>query len=85
MSDFEDKLNGILSNPDAMAQIASLAQSLNLGGEPESAPPSPAPASGNSSGGGMLGGLGDLLGQLDPGMIQKIGRASCRERVFITV
>ena len=72
MSDFEDKLNGILSNPDAMAQIASLAQSLNLGGEPESAPPSPAPASGNSSGGGMLGGLGDLLGQLDPGMIQKL-------------
>ena len=32
MSDFEDKLNGILSNPDAMAQIANLAQSLNLGG-----------------------------------------------------
>ena len=72
MSDVEDKLNGILSNPDAMAQIASLAQSLNLGGETaQSAPPPPAPASGSGSG-GMLGGLGDLLGQLDPGMIQKL-------------
>ena len=28
MSDFEDKLNAILSNPDAMGQIMSLAQSL---------------------------------------------------------
>ena len=31
MSDFEEKLNAILSNPDAMAQVASLAQSLGYG------------------------------------------------------
>ena len=31
MSDFEEKLNAILSNPDAMAQVASLAQSLGAG------------------------------------------------------
>ena len=36
MAEFDDKLNQILSNPDAMAQIARLAQSLN-------APPPPAP------------------------------------------
>ena len=32
MSDFEEKLNAFLSNPDAMAQVMNLAQSLNLGG-----------------------------------------------------
>ena len=73
MSDFEDKLNGILSNPEAMSQIASLAQSLNLGGgeaagPEEAAPPPPA------GGGGLAGlaGLGDLLGNIDPQLIQKL-------------
>ena len=33
MSEFEEKLNAFLSNPDAMAQVMNLAQSLNLGGE----------------------------------------------------
>ena len=49
MSELEEKLEGILGNPQAMAQIMSLAQSLNLGGsapsadgEARSAPPSPA-------------------------------------------
>lgn len=32
MSDFEDKLNAILSNPDAMAQVMNLAQSLGGSG-----------------------------------------------------
>lgn len=49
MSELEEKLEGILGNPQAMAQIMSLAQSLNLGGGPpqsggseaqEAAPPS---------------------------------------------
>ena len=39
MAEFDDRLNQILSNPDAMAQIARLAQSLN-------APP---PVSGNGN------------------------------------
>ena len=34
MSDFEEKLNSILSNPEAMGQIMNLAQSLNPGGGP---------------------------------------------------
>ena len=33
MGEFEEKLNAFLSNPDAMAQVMNLAQSLNLGGE----------------------------------------------------
>ena len=38
MSDFEEKLNAILSDPDAMAQVMNLAQSLNLGGPSGEAP-----------------------------------------------
>ena len=88
MSEFEEKLNALLSNPDAMAQVASLAQSLNLGGssgdggsrQPQGgespAPPSPPPPSGVQSGlpGGLgaLSGLGDLLGQIDPKTIQRL-------------
>ena len=33
MSDFDEKLNKVLSDPQAMAQIAALAQSLQGGGE----------------------------------------------------
>ena len=75
MGDFEEKLNAILSSPEAMAQVASLAQSLGQqSGEappqkpsaPESvpqAPPTP-PASAD--------GLSGLLGSLDPSMMQKL-------------
>lgn len=42
MAEFDDKLNSILSNPDAMSQIMQLAQSLS-GAGPETAPPSPPP------------------------------------------
>lgn len=80
MSDFEDKLNGILSNPDAMAQIANLAQSLNLGGGGDGGQPdnsvnaAPAPPSGASpeTGLGGLAGLGGLLGQIDPKLISRL-------------
>ena len=87
MSEFEDKLNAILSDPNAMAQVANLAQSLNLGGafggdmpeaEDTSAisyapPPSPQSGGGNPllSGLGDLAGFGDLLGQIDPAMIAR--------------
>ncbi len=39
MAEFDDKLNSILSNPDAMSQIMQLAQSLGGGGQ--TAAPSP--------------------------------------------
>lgn len=85
MSELEEKLNAILSNPDAMSQVMNLAQSLNLGSNGESPPEqredssnSP-PEGGASSGGGPglgnlgnLAGLGDLLGQIDPAMIQRM-------------
>lgn len=84
MSDFEEKLNSLLSNPEAMSQVMNLAQSLNLGGagggdtppaEGDGAPPGD--PGGNSAGspgdgGGGLGDLSSLLGQLDPKMIQRL-------------
>ena len=74
MGEFEEKLNSVLSNPEAMSQIMNLAQSLNLGGgsgggeAPQDGPddgaapqrPPPPPPSGDSGGG--VGNLGDLAG-----------------------
>ena len=40
MAEFDEKLNSLLSNPDAMSQIMHLAQSLS-GGEQQEAPPPP--------------------------------------------
>ena len=48
MAEFDEKLNQILSNPDAMAQIARLAQSLNADAPPDNAS-SPAPSDTASS------------------------------------
>ena len=80
MSEFEEKLNAILSNPDAMSQVMNLAQSLNLGGdgaapEQQADSPGPPPPEDGSGGGpelGDLAGLGSLLGQIDPAMIQRL-------------
>lgn len=83
MSDFEEKLNSILSNPEAMGQIMNLAQSLNPGGGPPpgDAPVQEAPPSENGPNGGSpidfgslggIAGLGDLLGQVDPKLIQRL-------------
>lgn len=85
MSEFEEKLNAILSNPEAMGQVMNLAQSLNLGGgggpSGEGGPPEPppqtsqAPQNNAASGGGVMGdlaGLGNLLGQIDPKLIGRL-------------
>ncbi len=79
MSELEEKLEGILGNPQAMAQIMSLAQSLNGGGSPpaagagETSQPqeqvqtqaqSPAPPPVPPASGGSGDGLGSLLGGL---------------------
>ena len=83
MSELEEKLENILGNPQAMAQIMALAQSLNQSGaaapsgeaaqsrEPaDTGAPSPPPAAPTppASAGGE-GGLGSLLGGLDPNML----------------
>ena len=81
MGEFEEKLNALLSNPDALSQVMNLAQSLDLGGGNNSGPPPetsggppPPPPGGSSGSGGMgdLAGLGNLLGQIDPKMIQRL-------------
>lgn len=67
MAEFDDKLNSILSNPDAMAQIMQLAQSFS--GEPSPPPPSqpsPPPPPQNS-----VNPL-SALGNLDPKVITRL-------------
>lgn len=77
MSDFEDKLNAILSNPEAMAQVMGLAQSLSgsgaFGGGQEKKEQEPKVQSGNGENplGGM-GNIGDLFSQIDPKMIERL-------------
>lgn len=81
MSDFEEKLNAILSNPEAMGQVMNLAQSLNLGGSGEpsgndgTSNPPPQPPQNNATPGGVtdgLAGLGSLLGQIDPKLLSRL-------------
>ena len=76
MAEFDDKLNSILSNPDAMSQIMQQPQSLGGGGQPAaSSPPQPnAPGPQQTSSRGSpppqapppppMGGGGDLLSSL---------------------
>ena len=80
MAEFDEKLNNILSNPDAMAQIMQLAQSLSGGQTAEAPPPPQQPAPPPSPprqsppspppGGADL--LSSLTGGLDPKMISKL-------------
>ena len=82
MGEFEEKLNAVLSDPQAMAQIANLAQSLNLGRMEENAPkqekaapPSAPPLENGGEPGELLGnlsGLSSLLGQVDPNLIRRL-------------
>ena len=77
MSEFEDRINSVLKDPEQMDKIASLANSL-MGGGAQSM---------DSGDGGMMGKLGELAkglsgggsaGQespaIDPAMLGKIGR-----------
>lgn len=84
MSEWEDKLNAILSSPEAMEQIMSLANSLSSEGEKSSGGDSSAQPAQQQTGqmpqtpqmsapqsADLLGGLGSLLGGFDPSMLQK--------------
>ena len=64
MAEFDDKLNSILSNPDAMAQIMQLAQSFSA--EPSPPPPIQPPPPQNS-----VNPL-SALGNLDPKLITRL-------------
>lgn len=58
MAEFDEKLNSILSNPDAMSQIMKLAQSFS---DPAPPPPRPTPEPSAPSFSGM-----------DPGVMMKL-------------
>ena len=78
MSEFEDRINSVLNDPEQMNKIANLAKSLMGGGDGQSA---------DAGDGGMMGKLGELAKGLsgggsaaqespaiDPAMLGKIGR-----------
>ena len=78
MSEFDEKLNALLSDSGSMAKIMELAQSL---GGPAGGGPSPGPSPGNGGfpggapvppPGGELPDLGALLGGLDPAMLARL-------------
>ena len=77
MSEFEDRINSVLNDPEQMDKIANLAKSL-MGGDGQKTAPGD---------GGMMGKLGELAKSLtgggssgrdgpdiDPAMLGKIGR-----------
>lgn len=73
MSEFEDKLNAILSSPETMEQIAAIAGSLSGGGTAEEAAAESAPQAQESAGQAPdLSGLGSLLSGVDAGMLTKL-------------
>lgn len=77
MAEFDEKLNSILSNPEAMSQIMQLAQSLGGGGggeqPPPAAPPPPQPSQPPAWGTPPpMGGGGDLLSSLAGGLDPKL-------------
>ena len=88
MSEFDEKLNALLSNPDSMAQIMQLAQSLSgQGGGPapqqQAAPPPPppppqTPPSPPSGGNGDI--LSALSGGLDPQMLTQEDHGAALQR-----
>lgn len=69
MAEFNEKLNSLLSNPDAMAQIMQLAQSLSGPQSTQSAPPPPPPP---PSGENPLSSLSSLASSIDPAMLARL-------------
>ena len=69
MAEFDEKLNSILSDPGAMAQIMQLAQSLSGPQQPSSPPPSPPVQQAAPPMGGMDAGM---LMKLLP-LVQELG------------
>ena len=83
MAEFDEKLNSLLSNPEAMAQIMQMAQSLSGGQaqqpvqQPQQRPVQPPPPPPMQppqppSGGDILSSLSGLTGSMDPTMLTKL-------------
>lgn len=82
MADWQEQLNTILSDPEAMTRIASLAQSLS-GPPSDKAPPSPSAAAPNpdngATGPSALDGLDpELLGRVLP-LLRQLNRPESGE------
>ena len=74
MDDFEEKLNAILSSPEAMRQIMELAGSLNGdGASGGTAPPGPEAGAEKPAESQSVGGLQGLLGGMDPATLSRVG------------
>jgi hypothetical protein len=92
MSEWEDKLNTLLSDPDSMTRIMHLAQDISGGSkDADTAAPNTAPSPEASSREGGASPLGDLLGGLDPKLIarylpllQKFGTANTNTQQLLT-
>ena len=72
MAEFDEQLNNILSNPNAMSQIMQLAQSLSGGQERPTAPPppqAPPPQAKQSSPPDLLS---SLTGGIDPKLMARL-------------
>ena len=65
MSELEEKLNALLSDPNSMAQVMQMAQQLSgaMGEQKAAAPPPPVPS---------VPDLGAALGGLDPKLLGKL-------------
>lgn len=80
MAEWEEKLEGILSNPQAMEQIMALAKSLEGGSGGDVSAPSPAPPSASAPAKAPdLSGLLGSIGKLDPKLLS--GAASLLSQV----
>ncbi len=71
MSEFDEKLNALLSDPDRMAQIMQMAQTLSGAAAPVQSqpPPSPPPQPTPAPSGDLLS---SLTGGLDPKLLMRL-------------
>ena len=70
MAEFDEQLNSILSNPDAMSQIMQLAQSLSGGQDQPTSPSPPKAAPPVRQSGPDL--LSSLAGGMDPKLMARL-------------
>lgn len=72
MSEWEEKLNTLLADPDAMAQVMGMAQNLSQQLGSQNGGTKPPEPEGEPSGGAEVPDLSSLLGGLDPALLQKL-------------
>lgn len=73
MSEFEDKIGSILSDPGQMEKISRLAAQF-MGGGPEDSGTPEAPEGDKRDFVPGLDNLGEIFGSIDPGMLSQLGK-----------